>query len=142
MKRKVDENLNSQAIQEDTPEPQTEPQTEPGTASKRGRPKGSGDSKPRKRPPRESKKDSDGKPLLPGENSKYIAHLWEVGSIVQDKVDFNDAKLVEYVIGKYFAICVKDDMKPSMAGLAVAFHTVRKTLLRWLSCGFGNADTA
>lgn len=105
---------------------ESEPEPKP-----RGRPKGSLDSKPRKQS--KPKKSTDGTPLLPGDNARYIAHLWEVGSISKQQVDFNDDKLVEYVIGKYFQICVKDDMKPTLAALAVAFHTNRKTLLRWLS---------
>ena len=34
-------------------------------------------------------------------------------------------------IGQYFEICAEDDMKPSVAGMALAFGVHRKTLWAW-----------
>lgn len=77
--------------------------------------------------------DANGTMLLPGENGKAISHLWEVGAIEQGHVDFNDPEQTKSIIGQYFQICIRNDMCPSITELAVAFHTTRKELIRWLS---------
>ena len=54
----------------------------------------------------------------PGENTRYVHHslqLYRLG-----KVDMSDPVAVENRVGEYFEICEQNDMKPSVAGLAVA----------------------
>lgn len=67
--------------------------------------------------------------LASGESAKYINHALEVSK--WDKPNMKDPEAVkERVIG-YFETCAKNDMKPSVAGMALAFGVSRQTLLRW-----------
>ena len=82
----------------------------------RGRPKGTGGNK---RP------DSTAQ-LQPGDNRKYLTHdlrMWD-----WPDVDMKKPEQVKERIGQYFQICAEDDMKPSVAGMALAFGIDRKTL--------------
>lgn len=85
----------------------------------RGRPKGTGGNK---RPDNTAQ-------LAPGENRKFISHdlrIWKL-----EKVDMTNPEEIDKRIVDYFSICSEDDMKPSVAGLALAFGVDRKTLQRW-----------
>ena len=85
----------------------------------RGRPKGTGGNK---RP------DSTAQ-LQPGDNRKYLTHdlrMWD-----WPDVDMKEPEQVKERIGQYFQICAEDDMKPSVAGMALAFGVDRKTLWCW-----------
>ena len=62
----------------------------------------------------------------PGENSRYISHSLELYRL--GKVDMSDPVAVENRVGEYFEICTKNDMKPSVAGLAVALGIGRQQL--------------
>lgn len=65
----------------------------------------------------------------PGDNRKYLEHslkMWEWPS-----VDTNEPEQVEERILQYFQLCAEDDMKPSVAGLAMAFGVHRKTIWAW-----------
>ena len=65
----------------------------------------------------------------PGDNTKYLTHnmrLWKL-----EKPDMTDYDAVESRIYEYFDICAQDDMKPSVAGLALAFGVNRSTLWKW-----------
>lgn len=87
----------------------------------RGRPKGTGGNK---RP------DSTAQ-LAPGDNRKFIQHdmrMWDWPS-----VDMSNPKAVSDRIVQYFNICTEDDMKPSVAGLALAFGIDRRTLWTWIN---------
>ena len=46
-------------------------------------------------------------------------------------VDMKEPAQVKERIGMYLSICAEDDMKPSVAGLALAFGVHRKTLWAW-----------
>lgn len=62
----------------------------------------------------------------PGENRRYIEH-----SLVffdMPKVDMSKPEQVRQRIYDYFKACADADMKPSMAGLAVAMHVDRRRL--------------
>lgn len=62
----------------------------------------------------------------PGDNAKYIRHSLRVARL--DKVDLSDNQAVEDRMYEYFTICEEDDMKPSVAGLALAFDIDRRRL--------------
>ena len=85
----------------------------------RGRPKGTGGNK---RP------DSTAQ-LQPGDNRKYLTHdlkMWD-----WPDVSMREPEQVKARIGQYFQLCANDDMKPSVAGMALAFGVDRKTLWAW-----------
>ena len=82
----------------------------------RGRPKGTGGNK---RP------DSTAQ-LEPGDNRKFLEHdlkMWDWPA-----VDMTKPEAVTERIGNYFRICAEDDMKPSVAGMALAFGMDRRRL--------------
>ena len=54
----------------------------------------------------------------PGDNRKYINHSLRLADL--GKVDMSDNAAVSKRVRQYFEICSEDDMKPSVAGLAVA----------------------
>lgn len=62
----------------------------------------------------------------PGDNKKYIQHTMEVARF--EHIDLKNAELVDQRILKYFSICESNDMKPSVAGLALALGVERTTL--------------
>ena len=97
-----------------------------------GRPPGKKDTKPRKRPVK-STRDGEGELLPPGENARYIAHLFEVAHLEPGHVDFANAEQTEKIVGMYFQCCIKNNMRPSLPELAVAFHTTKPNLQMWLS---------
>lgn len=87
----------------------------------RGRPKGTGGNK---RP------DSTAQ-LQPGDNQKYITHdlkMWD-----WPKVDMTKPQEVSERIKQYLQICVEDEIKPSVAGMALAFGIDRRTLWKWIN---------
>ena len=82
----------------------------------RGRPEGTGGNK---RP------DSTAQ-LQPGDNRKFLEHdlkMWDWPA-----VDMTKPEAVTERIGNYFRICAEDDMKPSVAGMALAFGMDRRRL--------------
>ena len=62
----------------------------------------------------------------PGDNAKYIRNSLRIARL--GKVDMTDAQAVEDRIFEYFTICEEDDMKPSVAGLALALDVDRTYL--------------
>lgn len=62
----------------------------------------------------------------PGDNRKYLQHslkMWD-----WPKVDMRDPVAVQQRVGQYFKLCAEDDMKPSVAGMALAFGIDRRRL--------------
>ena len=89
----------------------------------RGRPKGTGGNK------RPDRTEAMSVHTEPGDNRKYLQHslrMWDWPS-----VDMKEPEQVKERIGMYLQICSEDDMKPSVAGLALAFGVHRKTLWAW-----------
>ena len=89
----------------------------------RGRPKGTGGNK---RPDRSAAMSVHAKA---GDNRKYLEHSmtmfdWPV-------INARRPEQVKERIGMYFALCAKDDIKPSVAGMALAFGIDRRTLWKW-----------
>lgn len=74
----------------------------------------------------------------PGDNSKYLNHNIQVASL--PSIDTTNPKEVEKRIFEYFQICGENDMKPSMAGMALAIGVDRATLWSW-SVGNTRGDT-
>ena len=65
----------------------------------------------------------------PGDNSKYLNHNLQIAML--PSIDTTDEKQVETRIYEYFSICNENDMKPSMAGMALAIGVARQTLWDW-----------
>lgn len=62
----------------------------------------------------------------PGDNRRYLKHslaMWD-----WEKPDMTDPEQVKARIVQYFQLCADDDMKPSVAGLAMAFGMDRRRL--------------
>ncbi len=62
----------------------------------------------------------------PGDNRKYILHSLRLADL--GKVDLTSTEEVAQRITTYFEICAEDDMKPSVAGLALALDIDRTYL--------------
>lgn len=89
----------------------------------RGRPKGTGGNK------RPDRTEAVSVHTDPGDNRKYLQHtmrMWD-----WPEVDMREPEQVSERIEQYFGICIEDDMKPSVAGLACAFGVDRKTIWAW-----------
>ena len=63
---------------------------------------------------------------MPGDNAKYTAHNLMLYRL--KPVSFESAEEVEERTETYFEICQQNDMKPSVAGYALALGISRKTL--------------
>ena len=62
----------------------------------------------------------------PGDNRKYILHSLRLADL--PKVNLTSVEEVTQRIKVYFTICAEDDMKPSVAGLALAMDIDRRYL--------------
>lgn len=91
---------------------------------KPGRPKGSKDSYKRKYPKGEVQTNE-------GENRKYLYHNLELAALGSEKLDFADPEAVEERIQAYFQTCARNDMKPGVAGFALACGVDRRQIPRW-----------
>ena len=89
----------------------------------RGRPKGTGGNK------RPDRTDAMTPKTEPGDNRRYLAH--SMAMFDWPDVDMKEPEQVRERIGQYLDLCAKDDMKPSVAGLALAFGVDRKTIWAW-----------
>ncbi|MGN0557861.1 MAG: terminase small subunit [Acutalibacteraceae bacterium] len=65
----------------------------------------------------------------PGDNTKYLTHALKLANL--PKFDTKNIPLLEERIMQYFQFCAEDDMKPSVAGLALAVGVNRKTIWQW-----------
>lgn len=64
-----------------------------------------------------------------GDNSRYTSHSLEIASL--PPIDLNDPTAVWMRIQEYFAIAVKNDMKPTLAGVSLALGVSRATFIGW-----------
>jgi len=96
----------------------------PVQPKKRGRPKGSRNSVKIKRLDRSIQTE-------PGENSRYILHDMKLSAL--PSIDINNPEQMQQRITDYFTICSEDDIKPSVASLALAFGISRVTLFSWIT---------
>lgn len=67
--------------------------------------------------------------LEPGENTKYIEH--SLAMMDWKKPDMKSVDAVQQRVIDYFQLCAKNDMKPTFAGMALAFGIDRRTLWKW-----------
>lgn len=65
----------------------------------------------------------------PGDNRHYLQHSMKI--FAWPEVDMKEPEAVKARVMEYFALCEQDDMKPSVAGMAMAFGVDRKTLWAW-----------
>ena len=65
----------------------------------------------------------------PGDNRKYLEHSMVMWG--WPDVNMREPEQVKERIGQYFQLCANDDMKPSVAGMALAFGVDRTTLWKW-----------
>ena len=61
-----------------------------------------------------------------GDNNRYLAHAIEVYNLPE--IDLNNAEMVKNRVMEYFQICLKNDMKPNLAGVASALSVSRQYL--------------
>lgn len=92
----------------------------------RGRPKGSTDKTERKK-----RTDNDFQTAKPGQNTRTTNYALTMANL--PLIDVNNPSQVESRINEYFNICASFDLKPSVAGLAIAFDADRTTLFNWLN---------
>ena len=64
--------------------------------------------------------------LEPGDNRKFIQNSMRIFNL--PKIDINNAEQVTERVQEYFNICGEDDVKPSVAGLALALDIDRRRL--------------
>lgn len=64
-----------------------------------------------------------------GDNRKYLLHSMQIAELPE--VDMKNPAEVQKRIRDYFNICAENDMKPSVAGIALAFSVDRKTFWAW-----------
>lgn len=67
--------------------------------------------------------------LEPGENAKYVKHSLTMMDWKQP--DMSRIEEVNQRILDYFQLCADNDMKPSFAGMALAFGVDRRTMWKW-----------
>lgn len=65
----------------------------------------------------------------PGDNTKYINNALRLAAL--PPIDTKDIPQLQNRISEYFTICSEEDMKPSVAGLALAVGVSRKTIWEW-----------
>lgn len=76
----------------------------------------------------------------PGDNRKIILHSIQLASI--PPTDMDDPQAVTDTVFKYFEICAENDMKPSMADLAVALSLTRSKLNDYINGVLGKGNNA
>lgn len=64
-----------------------------------------------------------------GDNSRYTSHSLEIASL--PPIDLNDPTAVWARIQEYFHIVVKNDMKPTLAGVSMALGMSRSQFYNW-----------
>lgn len=67
----------------------------------------------------------------PGDNTKFLTH--DIKIMHLPAIDINDPSEVQKRIDDYFSICAEDDIKPSIASLALAFSVSRFDLYNWVN---------
>lgn len=69
----------------------------------------------------------------PGDNRKYLLHNMEVSGLSDTPIDMTQEVQVIERAKAYFEICARNDMKPSVAGFALAFGVSRKQMHEWVN---------
>ena len=63
----------------------------------------------------------------------FLSHNIEVSALGDLDIDTQSEEQVAERIGNYFVICAKNNMRPSIPGLALAFGVTRQELMSWIS---------
>jgi len=92
------------------------------TVRKRGRPKGSKNATIRRDHDIHTEE---------GDNRKFLSHDMKLFRL--PSIDLENSEAVQERINLYFDICAEDDVKPSIASLALAFNVSRFILYNWIS---------
>lgn len=95
---------------------------DPSLPKKRGRPKGTKN--------KSIRLDHDIN-TIPGENTKYLLHDTKLAALPD--IDINNPLQVKNRIEEYFHACAVDDIKPSVASLALSFHVSRFVLFDYVN---------
>jgi len=69
--------------------------------------------------------------VTPEENAQFIMHNLEVSNLANTPCNFNEPEAVGQRIQDYFAVCIKNGKRPTVAGLSLAFGVDRRTLYAW-----------
>jgi hypothetical protein len=69
-----------------------------------------------------------------GDNTKFLAHALAIRDM--PPIDTRDPVAVETRIRDYFALCVENDVKPSVKGFLNALRVAKSTLWEWKTGGF------
>ena len=78
--------------------------------------------------------------LEPGENAKYVKH--SLAMMDWKQPDMSRIEEVNQRILDYFQLCADNDMKPSFAGIALAFGVDRRTMWKWCNDAPGGRHLA
>lgn len=73
----------------------------------------------------------------PGDNTRYLHNAMKIYDLGRSPLDIHSAEETRCRIETYFNICMANDMKPSVAGLALAFGITRQRLWQRAN-GLGN----
>ena len=65
----------------------------------------------------------------PGDNTKYLNFAMVLMALPD--IDLDSPKEVSDRVCEYFTLCADNDMKPSVAALALSLHIERNTLWKW-----------
>lgn len=68
---------------------------------------------------------------MPGENTKYLLHDMKLLNLPY--IDMENVQQVKQRINEYLTICAEDDIKPSIASLALSFHLSRFQLFDYIN---------
>ena len=68
-----------------------------------------------------------------GDNTRYLDHNMQVSDLANEPVDMTSPEEVQKRILAYFELCTKNDVKPNVAALALAFGVTRKCLWEWVN---------
>ena len=78
--------------------------------------------------------------LEPGDATTMVQNAMVLYNL--PAIDTNNAEEVSRRVGEYFQICAERDMKPSVAGLALALDVDRRRLWEWVNDARGSKPQA
>ena len=98
--------------------------------------------RPVKKGSRPGKKEAMIPHLDPGDNRKYTLHSMEVANLSVEELDLTSAEAVTERCNDYFTLCNQNDMKPNVAGFALALGIDRQSYYDWLNGTSNIPETA
>lgn len=79
--------------------------------------------------PRNPQKNFGYENVQPGDNAKFLSHALTIRNL--PKIDINSNEEVRDRINLYFNLCIENDIKPTVQGLANSLGVSRATLWNW-----------